>query len=155
MTVFILRVLLFFALNEIAAYCLHRWIFHGQFWAVHRSHHQAAHGWFELNDVFSLGFAGLAIWLIVSGWTDGIESWRLAAGIGITAYGFLYFVIHDMFTHGRFVTLKFKNKTLRTIKRAHQNHHHATDKRGQEPYGLFLFPYQKYRPRFLDERQKR
>lgn len=155
MAVFILKIFLFFVLNETAAYALHRWIFHGRFWEIHRTHHEPNHGWFELNDFFSLGFAGVAILLIVSGWSAGTESWSLAAGIGITVYGLLYFVIHDMFTHGRFITPRFSNKVLRTIKRAHQNHHHVTHKRGQEPYGLFLFPYEKYRPRFLDERQKR
>jgi beta-carotene 3-hydroxylase len=39
---------------------------------------------------------------------------------------------------------KSDSKIMRLIRYAHQRHHQSIEKDGQEPYGLFLFPYDKY-----------
>ena len=62
-------------------------------------------------------------------------------------YGGAYFVLHDLYTHRRFLPFKTDNRAAQTIRRAHQRHHQTADKHGHEPYGLFLFPYDRY-PKF-------
>lgn len=124
---------------EIASYALHRWLFHGVLWRVHRTHHVARHGPFELNDLFSLFFAAASIALLIVGLSDPLHSPAFGIGVGFTAYGFLYFVIHDLFTHRRYLRFESKNPILRLLKRAHLRHHHSAEKLGQEPFGLFLF----------------
>ena len=133
-----------FAGMEIVSYCLHRFLFHGLLWHIHESHHKPAHGVFELNDVFSLAFAGIAIWFTISGSDTMTTAPWFALGLGITMYGILYFIIHDVFTHKRLVSFKNDNAFMKLVRRAHQRHHQEVGKQGHEPYGLFLFPYDKY-----------
>ncbi|TYP92544.1 beta-carotene 3-hydroxylase [Fodinibius salinus] len=138
-------VLLGFAGMEIVSYLVHRFLFHGLLWKIHRSHHESHHGWFEPNDLFSIFFGGVSILLIYMGIETPVESVSFAIGMGIAVYGILYFVIHDLFAHKRFMPFKSDSKIMRLIRHAHQRHHQSVDKEGQEPYGLFLFPYDKYK----------
>jgi beta-carotene 3-hydroxylase len=130
---------------EIISYLVHRFIFHGILWRIHQTHHKPNHGLFELNDLFSLFFAGISIYLMYLGIETPFRSVSFAIGLGIAVYGFLYFVIHDLFAHKRFMPFKSDSKILRLIRYAHQRHHQSVDPKGQEPYGLFLFPYDEYR----------
>lgn len=129
---------------EIISYLVHRFIFHGVLWEIHRSHHEPTHGMFELNDLFSLFFATVSVYLMYHGSVAPLESTGFAVGTGIAVYGILYFVIHDLFAHKRFMPFKSDSYIMRLIRYAHQRHHQSIDKDGQEPYGLFLFPYDKY-----------
>lgn len=129
---------------EIVSYVVHRFIFHGPLWKIHRSHHLASHGLFEANDLFSLFFAGISIFLIYRGMSTPMESVGFALGLGIAVYGLLYFIIHDLYAHKRFWPFKSDSKIMRLVRYAHQRHHQSVEKQGQEPYGLFLFPYDKY-----------
>ena len=138
-------ILLGFAGMEVISYLVHRFVFHGLLWHVHRSHHEPNHGLFELNDLFSIFFAGLAIYFMYQGMDAPLRSPLFGTGLGITVYGLLYFVIHDLFSHKRFMPFKSDNRLMRLIRYAHQRHHQSIDKEGQEPYGLFLFPYDKYK----------
>ena len=149
---FILFVLLGFAGMEVISYVVHRYLFHGLFWNIHKTHHEAHHGVFELNDLFSLFFAGISIAFMYLGRLDPINSILFALGTGIAIYGILYFIIHDLFAHKRFVPFKSDSKIMRLIRRAHRRHHQSVDQRGQEPYGLFLFPYYDY-PEHKRERE--
>ena len=124
---------------EIFSYVVHRWLFHGVLWGVHVTHHTPRKGWFEANDLFSLIFASVSIFFIVSN-----NSILLPIGLGIAIYGFVYFITHDLFTHRRFLPFKLKNKILLTIRSAHQNHHQSIEKQGFEPFGLFFFNYKKF-----------
>lgn len=133
-----------FAGMEIVSYCVHRWLFHGALWFIHESHHTPQHGRFEWNDIFSLLFAGISIWLIASGYSELFSSPEFGIGAGIALYGLLYFIIHDLFTHKRFLPFKSDNPIMKLVRRAHQRHHQDVGKQGNEPYGLFLFPYDKY-----------
>jgi beta-carotene 3-hydroxylase len=129
---------------EILSYILHRWIFHGILWKIHITHHTKRHGLFEANDLFSFFFTGLAIVLLVVGFFDPLGSPSFPLGLGMTIYGLLYFTIHDLMTHRRFFPLSVPTGWIEVVRRAHLAHHQSTDKEGQEPFGLFLFPYRKY-----------
>lgn len=133
-----------FAGMEIISYLIHRYLFHGLLWEIHKTHHEAHHGLFELNDLFSLFFGAVSVGLIYYGSANPLQSPAFATGMGIAVYGILYFIIHDLFAHKRFLPFKSGSKIMRLIRRAHQNHHQSADKEGQEPYGLFLFPYDEY-----------
>lgn len=137
--------LLGFAGMEIISYVVHRFIFHGLLWEIHRTHHEPNHGLFELNDLFSLFFAGVSVYLMYIGRLSPLSSALFAIGTGIAVYGILYFVIHDLFAHKRFMPFKSDSRIMRLIRYAHQRHHQSIEKEGQEPYGLFLFPYDKYK----------
>lgn len=143
-------VLVGFVGMEILSYVLHRYLFHGLLWRIHRTHHEAHHGIFEINDVFSSLFAIAAIVLIILGADEPNTDPRFGLGLGITVYGILYFIIHDLFTHRRFLPFSSENRLMRLIRRAHQRHHQTAEKGGNEPYGLFLFPYKE----FPDRRKK-
>ena len=137
---------------EIISYVVHRYLFHGLLWKIHKTHHEAHHGLFELNDLFSLFFACVSIGFMYMGYPNPINSIFFALGSGIAIYGILYFIIHDLFAHKRFLPFKSDSKIMRLIRRAHQRHHQSVDKGGQEPYGLFLFPYDEY-PEHKRERE--
>lgn len=136
---FIGFIILGFIGMELFSYAVHRFLFHGILWKIHISHHKAHHGFFEPNDIFSLIFALVASGLIIFG-----NSNAFAVGLGITIYGFIYFITHDLFTHHRFLPFNSKNRILRLIRAAHQRHHQTTEKHGYEPYGLFLFDFQRF-----------
>lgn len=137
-------VLLGFAGMEVVSYVVHRFIFHSVLWEIHKTHHTSTHSFFEANDLFSVFFAAVSIGMMYAGMGQPIQSILFATGLGIALYGILYFIIHDLFAHKRFVPFKSDNKLMQLIRRAHQRHHQSADKPGQEPYGLFLFPYDKY-----------
>ena len=143
-------VLLGFAGMEIVSYLVHRFLFHGLLWRIHQSHHRSKHGLFELNDLFSLFFAALSVGLIYWGSGEPLHSVSFPVGIGIALYGMLYFIIHDLYAHKRYLPFKSNSRFMRLVRRAHQRHHQSADRQGQEPYGLFLFPYDKYRDREPD-----
>ena len=128
-----------FAAMEIFSYLVHRFLFHGVFWRVHQTHHKPNKFFLELNDVFSIIFALASIGLMISG-----SETAFPIGLGIAIYGFVYFIIHDFFTHRRFLPFGSQNKFLLTIRAAHQRHHQSIEKDGLEPFGLFLFDYKKF-----------
>ena len=128
---------------EVLSYVLHRWLLLGLLWRMHRTHHDPAHGHgdgFEWNDLFSGAFGVLAIALIWNGRADPLASTAFPVGVGISVYGLLYFLLHDLYAHGRLGPKKSKNPVAQAGKRAHGRHHQSLEKVGQEPYGLFLFP---------------
>ena len=128
-----------FAAMEIFSYLVHRFLFHGVFWHIHQTHHKPNKFFLELNDVFSIIFALASIGLMISG-----SETAFPIGLGIAIYGFVYFLIHDFFTHRRFLPFGSQNKLLLTIRAAHQRHHQSIEKDGLEPFGLFLFDYKRF-----------
>ena len=126
---------------EVFSYIVHRWFFHGILWRIHKSHHIATKGAFELNDVFSFIFGGNSVLLLVFAQYPLSESIAFPIGLGIAIYGVFYFIAHDLFTHRRFLPFGSENKLLLTIRAAHQKHHQTADKVGIEPYGLFIFNF--------------
>ena len=126
---------------EIFSYAVHRFVFHGVFWKIHETHHVASKGKFEFNDVFSIIFALVSIFLIIFAEKPLLDSISFPIGLGIAIYGFVYFIVHDFFTHRRFLAFKSNSKILLTIRAAHQRHHQTAEKSGVEPFGLFFFNY--------------
>jgi beta-carotene 3-hydroxylase len=119
---------------------LHGVVWHGPMWAVHESHHVPRTGWFERNDVFAALHAAVAIVLIVGSCLSGdgtAENVAFGVGIGMTAFGVSYFLVHDGYVHER-LPLGFLSRWafFRRLRGAHLAHH----KTGNAPYGLFLGP---------------
>ena len=129
---------------EIFSYVVHRWLFHGVLWRVHQTHHVARKGAFELNDLFSIIFAVASILLIIFAEKPLLNSISFPIGLGIAIYGAVYFIAHDLFTHRRFLPFNSANRLILTIRAAHQKHHQTAEKRGIEPFGLFIFDYAKF-----------
>ncbi len=121
---------------EAFSWFIHKYLFHGPLWFIHRSHHQQRSGWFEFNDVFSLFFAIISVYLMWMGRIDlDIKFW---VGVGITVYGIIYFIFHDWFIHNRFKSFKTDNSYLLGIRRAHKIHHKSTEKTPAEEFGLLM-----------------
>jgi beta-carotene 3-hydroxylase len=133
---FLLIAVLSFCAMELVSYGVHRFLYHRILWFIHRSHHKPRTGPFERNDLFPVFFAAASCFLIFAGMDRGPFSLLLAAGLGVTAYGAVYFVVHDLYIHRRVRSLVFRIPFLLAAKKAHAIHHRT----GGEPYGLLLFP---------------
>ncbi len=113
-----------FILMEFWAAFIHRTVYHGVLWSIHRSHHRARRkGFFERNDVFVLAHAAAAMGVLVAGLTFDLPA-LTAAGAGITAYGILYAVVHDGFIHGRLpLSWLGRWRFFRSLRDEHLYHH--------------------------------
>ena len=121
------------------AWFTHKYIMHGPLWNIHKTHHEPSKSFFELNDLFSLLFGSIAILLIFIG-VDGLD-YRFWIGVGISLYGVLYFIIHDVLVHRRVKWFERpKNSFLLGIFRAHQAHHATNKKNDAVSFGLFIVP---------------
>lgn len=141
---------------EFISWFLHKYLFHGPLWFIHRTHHaRTYHSTLELNDIFSLIFALMSILLIHIGWFSP-SSIHFAIGLGTALYGCMYFIIHDGFIHQRYSFLnKTTNVYLKQLQRAHQRHHLHPNKTPSEEFGLFLIIGGKYwRDMFITESNK-
>jgi beta-carotene 3-hydroxylase len=119
---------------------LHGRIWHGWGWFWHRSHHVPKTGYFEANDLFALFHALPAIALILYGCVGPAGLGRelcFGVGLGLTAFGWSYAIVHDGLVHGRLpVQFLLRWRYFRRIVAAHKVHH----ERGEEPFGLFRGP---------------
>ncbi len=121
---------------EAISWLMHKYLFHGPLWFIHQSHHKPQKTWLEFNDIFSLLFAALSLYLMWSGRDTLNTSFWIGAGISI--YGLIYFVFHDWFIHNRVKPFKTTNRYLLGIRRAHKIHHKSTHKNPSEEFGLLL-----------------
>ncbi|WP_448702287.1 sterol desaturase family protein [Mucilaginibacter sp. AW1-3] len=121
---------------EAFSWFIHKYLFHGPLWFIHKTHHQPKHSWFELNDLFSLLFAMIALWLMWLGHLN-LDS-RFWIGTGISLYGIIYFIFHDWFIHNRFKAFKSNNRYLSGIRRAHKIHHKSLERQPAEEFGLLV-----------------
>jgi beta-carotene 3-hydroxylase len=125
---------------EALSYVLHRYLFHGLLWRIHRTHHRPGKARFEFNDVFSLGFASLALGLVFLGGPDPMASARAGVGAGMSAFGVAYFLLHDVLTHRRFGLGKGwaarAPGPVARLAEAHRRHHRSFEKAGLPPYGF-------------------
>ena len=136
-------VLLTIAGMELFSWFVHKYLFHGLLWFIHKSHHQVNHTWFELNDLFSLSFALAALWLIVMGLE--LLDFRFWIGTGVSLYGIIYFILHDGFIHRRFKTLKFGGTYLKAIRKAHKIHHKSMERSPSKEYGLLVISLKNFK----------
>ena len=136
-----------FLAMELVAWSTHKYLMHGWGWFLHADHHYKGAGQvFEKNDAFFLVFAipGIAL-LAVSLWS-GWSSPYPYLGLGITAYGLAYFLIHDVFIHRRFSFFRDTNNPyLLAIRRAHKIHHKKLTKEGGECFGMLWVPLKYFR----------
>lgn len=127
------------AAMEGVAWATHRYLMHGPLWIWHRSHHEPRLGVFELNDLFAVVFAAIAIGLFASGAMTRIPALTFAAA-GVTAYGALYALVHDGLVHRRFpLPIKADQGYLLRLVQAHHLHHLTHARTGAVSFG-FLWP---------------
>ncbi|MFM7216936.1 MAG: sterol desaturase family protein [Bacteroidota bacterium] len=132
-----------YCVMEGVAWTTHKYVMHGFLWSLHESHHRPRHGRFEKNDFFFLFYASLAMILMYFGWEN--LDYRFWMGIGVTAYGFTYFILHDVFIHRRGKWLdKLDSRYFRAMRKAHKVHHKNMGKEDCEEFGLLLFKKEHY-----------
>jgi len=127
--------LMSFAGMEFVSYFLHRFVYHGLFWMIHKSHHEPRKGAFEFNDIFPTVLAAVTMVLMLYSLSPSGSLELLAVTIGVTMYGTVYFVVHDLYIHRRSKAVALRMPFLARVKKAHAHHHRL----GGEPYGLLLF----------------
>ena len=159
-----------FAMEYISRY-LHLHLWHCKYlWWIHGSHHHQYpaigskptydHGLpfvspaVEMNDMFAVFFATVAtclMWAGVDDTTTLAKDCSVGMGIGVTLYGFSYFLGHDIVGHercGKEVARFLRNQWpyLDRCARIHVQYHHKVKKRDDDddpygpPYGFWLGP---------------
>jgi beta-carotene 3-hydroxylase len=132
MRALVVAVVAFAAMEPITA-ATHRFVMHGIGMALHRSHHGRTHRGWEANDAYPVMFAAvvcLGLWI-------GFHAPRLAdlvpIGVGITAYGVAYALVHDVYIHHRLRWFGDRRPAqLERLSAAHELHHRF----GGAPYGM-------------------
>jgi len=138
---------------EFVAWIAHKYLMHGSLWGWHEDHHKphTVTGFFEKNDLFFLVFAIPSAASYMLGATFPSIFWLFFVGIGISIYGLVYFLIHDVYIHQRFKWFKqLDGWYSRGILRAHGAHHSNTEKYGCESFGLLIV-----HPKYFRERKNR
>lgn len=140
--IYVLVILISAFAMEGVAWLAHKYLMHGFLWGLHRDHHKKeTTSFFEKNDYFFLIFAIPGIIAMAIG--SFYEPLRilLFIGVGITVYGFTYFLVHDVFIHQRFKWLRNSdNFYFRAIRRAHKMHHKHLGKEDGECFGMLWVP---------------
>lgn len=132
----LLTVIITIILMECISWFIHKYLFHGPLWFMHKSHHERSASFFEWNDLFAVLFGGVSLYLM---YIDRDElGLRFFIGAGIAIYGMVYFVIHDWFVHQRFKAFKSKNGYLTMIRKAHKIHHKNMGKEKGRAFGLLF-----------------
>ena len=130
-----------FLIMESVAWLSHKYLMHGFLWFFHEDHHQHNTNIkpFERNDFFFLLFAFPGILLIFFGFEKlSVLFW---IGLGISIYGFAYFLIHDVFIHRRLKWLRnIDSAYFRAIRKAHKVHHKHFYKEDGECFGMLWVP---------------
>ena len=141
MLIDILIVLAAFLTMEAVAWFTHKYIMHGLLWRLHKDHHRKeSSGFFEHNDFFFLIFALPGILALYLGSRNDLN-YLFWIGLGITLYGFAYFLVHDIFIHQRFKFLRNANNSyFKALRRAHKMHHKHLDKEDGECFGMLWVP---------------
>lgn len=131
---------------EGVAWFTHKYIMHGLLWTLHKDHHKKeSSGFFEHNDFFFLIFAIPGMICLFLGMKAGYNM-LFWIGLGITIYGFAYFLVHDIFIHQRFKILRnTNNKYFSAIRRAHKMHHKHIGKEHGECFGMLWVPFKYFR----------
>ena len=127
---------------EFVAWSAHKYLMHGALWIWHEDHHRPhfeKEGFFEKNDLFFLVFAIPSMLSYIIGALIVGYNWLFFVGVGISIYGLIYFLIHDVYIHQRFKWFRqLDTKYSRAILRAHGAHHARTQKEDCESFGLLL-----------------
>jgi len=142
---FLITVLAFVSMEGVA-WLTHKYFMHGLLWTLHKDHHKKeTKGFFEHNDFFFLIFALPGIACLYMGMQNGFN-FLFWIGLGITLYGFAYFLVHDIFIHQRFRFLRHTdNFYFKAIRRAHKMHHKHLSKEDGECFGMLWVPLKYFR----------
>ncbi len=133
----VLAFVLALVLMEFWAAFVHRNVYHGRLWFIHRSHHRKRRdGLFETNDIFVLLHAAGAMAILFTGLAAGVD-WLTAAGAGVSVYGLLYALIHDGYIHQRLPLRVFDRFALFRRIRDDHLYHHTGDPHAH--FGLFFW----------------
>lgn len=137
---------------EFVAWSNHKYVMHGFLWKWHKDHHrkdthssmpeQTEDKKFEKNDLFFIVYAIPAIVMLLIGISLNIYP-VIFIGIGITLYGFTYFIIHDIIIHKRLnIPFLFNRKgtIINGIIKAHSAHHWPKTRQDFKNFGLLIFP---------------
>jgi beta-carotene 3-hydroxylase len=124
---------------EWIAWASHKYVMHRWGWGWHRSHHESKRRGLERNDLYAIVFAAVAIVLIALG-NQGL--WPLTwVGLGMTIYGFLYFVVHDGLVHRRWPFRHVpKRGYLKRLLQAHRLHHAVQARNECVSFGFLYAP---------------
>lgn len=134
---------------EFVAFLAHKYLMHGFLWSWHHDHHNPneVEGFFEKNDLFFLIFAIPSFFCYFFG--SLYNPALFAIGVGISIYGLIYFLIHDVYIHQRFRWFRqLDSKYSRAILRAHGAHHVKIGKDAGESFGLLIV-----HPKFFGKRK--
>ena len=139
---------------EFVAWFTHKYVMHGLLWYFHEDHHIVdPTSTIEKNDFFFLIFATPGILFMYFGLTEAGLDYRFWIGLGITIYGFAYFLVHDVFIHQRIKWLrKIDHPYFKAIRLAHKVHHKQRVKEGGECFGMLWVPMKYYKQVY--EREK-
>ena len=134
-----------FIFMEFMAWFSHKYIMHGFLWSLHKDHHNQnlKTSWWERNDLFFVFYAVVSMLFFYSQVELNFK-FGFAIGFGIMAYGFTYFMVHDVFIHQRFKFLrKTNNWYAKGVRKAHIMLLANLKKGGGVSFGM-LFPPIKY-----------
>lgn len=139
-------VLLAFLAMEGIAWLTHKYVMHGLLWNLHADHHNRdTKNVLEKNDLFFLFFSIPGIVGLLVGINNNFSS-MFWLGLGITIYGFAYFMVHDIFIHRRISLFKRTDSVyLRGIRKAHKVHHKHTGKEEGECFGMLWVPWKYFK----------
>jgi beta-carotene 3-hydroxylase len=108
---------------EFVAWAVHKYIMHSSWgWSWHKTHHEDHGHTLEKNDLYGIGFAVIAICLMLI--SHIVFGWLYWVGVGMCLYGLLYAVVHDGMAHGRLgFSAKPRRGYLKRLVQAHRMHH--------------------------------
>ena len=144
------------AFMECFAWATHRYVMHGRLgWGWHRSHHEPHDHPVEKNDLYAAVFSVI----VTAMFTLGIWYPRIWwAALGITVYGLIYLLVHDMLVHQRFgFRWVPKRGYAKRLLQAHRLHHAVKGREGTVSHGFLLAPSParlKAQLRSMDARRK-
>ena len=128
---------------EGVAWFTHKYVMHGLLWNLHHDHHVPhlhGKGFFQRNDFFFLIFAIPGIICLFIGMLNNYN-FLFWIGMGITAYGATYFLVHDIMIHQRFRLFRKTESTyFKAIRKAHKVHHKHLNKEDGECFGMLWVP---------------
>lgn len=137
-------VLTFFVM-EFVAWATHKYLMHGFLWFLHEDHHHVTNHTLQKNDAFFLIFA-IPSWLCIMLGMMNQNNVSVWIGFGIALYGFVYFLIHEVFIHRRMKWLRdIDHPYFIAIRKAHKVHHKHLGKEHGECFGMLIVPLKYYK----------
>ena len=138
----VLIVVATFAAMEWVAWASHKYVMHGFGWNWHRDHHEPHDRMVEKNDLYAVVGAAMSIAMFAAGspLVFGDAAWPPASwiGVGITAYGIVYTLIHDGLVHQRWFRWVPRNSYAKRLVQAHRLHHATIGKEGGVSFGFVI-----------------